>query len=509
MRAAPVSARVPQPAAPTGTRSAWRAAVAACLLGPALAWAQPATGSVLSACRLPGLPNAVQCGVVKRPLDPARPQGVQIDVHYAVVPALARRKQPDPVFLLAGGPGQSAMELAPSVMPLFSRLNNRRDIVFVDQRGTGRSAPLTCADDRDPTLGTQDVDAQLTRLAACRAQLARLPHGDLRFFTTTLAMQDVDAVRRQLGAERINLVGASYGTRAALEMLRQFPATVRRSVMDGVAPPDMQLPTSQALDAQAALAALFTACEQDPACQRAHPALRADWAALLARLPLTLDVADPRTGRTEPVRLDRETLLGLVRGPLYVPAMASALPAALGAAAQGRLESLAGLNAWLSPRQGPGVAMGMHFSVVCAEDLPRAPQAAVAPSAETTAASPTVYERACADWPRGAVPRAFFEIKPAPSPVLLLSGGLDPVTPPRHGARVAQALGAQAVHVVVPNAGHGVMGIGCARDVVHRFIDAEADAAARKVDAGCVARIPRPAFFQPPGAASAVPEGGR
>jgi pimeloyl-ACP methyl ester carboxylesterase len=161
---------------------------------------------------------------------------------------------------------------------------------------------------------------------------------------------------------------------------------------------------------------------------------------------------------------------------------------------------------------GPGVALGMHFSVVCAEDLPRAPQAAAPPPAETTAASPTVYERACADWPRGTVPAAFFEIKPAPSPVLLLSGGLDPVTPPRHGARVAQALGAQAVHVVVPNAGHGVMGIGCARDVVYRFIDAEADAAALKVDAGCVTRIPRPAFFQPPGAASGVPtvpEGGR
>ena len=182
----------------------------------------------LADCRVAGLAHEVRCGSVRRPLDPQQPAGVQIDVAYVVVPALARRKRPDPVFVLAGGPGQSAIAIAPQVMPLLARLNNRRDIVFVDQRGTGRSAPLECDDaSREPLSDQTDPERQLARLAQCRAELERLPHvagpSGLRFYTTTIAMQDLDAVRRALGVERIDLVGASYGTRAALEYLRQFP----------------------------------------------------------------------------------------------------------------------------------------------------------------------------------------------------------------------------------------------------------------------------------------------
>ena len=122
-----------------------RSAFAALLLA---ASACAAGAEALTECRVPGLRNSAMCGVVQRPLDPARPGSVKIDVHYLVVPAMARRKLPDPVFLLAGGPGQSAIGVAPHTLGLFSRLNNRRDIVFVDQRGTGRSAPLDCPDSR-------------------------------------------------------------------------------------------------------------------------------------------------------------------------------------------------------------------------------------------------------------------------------------------------------------------------------------------------------------------------
>src|SRR5580765_2341930 len=179
-------------------------------------------------CRVAGLRNSVKCGVAQRALDPARPDGPKIDVHYVVVPAMARRKLPDPVFLIAGGPGQSAIDLAPQVMPLFGRLNNRRDIVFVDQRGTGRSAPLDCPEARRESLAEQADDAaQIRQALACKAALLNKPYirapADLGLFTTTLAMQDLDAVRRQLGAAQIDLVGVSYGTRAILEYLRQFP----------------------------------------------------------------------------------------------------------------------------------------------------------------------------------------------------------------------------------------------------------------------------------------------
>jgi len=453
-------------------------------------------------CRVPGLRNEAQCGVVKRALDPARPAGPQLDVHYVVVPAMARRKLPDPVFLLAGGPGQSAISLAGSVMPLFQRLNNRRDIVFVDQRGTGRSAPLACDDAPSGSLADEaDPARQFALMAACRDRLARRAPlggvGDLGFFTTTLAMQDLDAVRLQLGAPTINLVGASYGTRAGLEYQRQFPSHVRRSVLDGVAPPDMVLPASFSTDGQHAFDALLAGCEAEPACKAAHPALRSDWTALLASLPREIAVAHPLTGRPERLVLTREMVLGAVRGTLYAPWIAAALPAALQQAGQGRFEGLVGLGGLLGARKSAGLAMGMHFSVICAEDAPRMAQATDAPGADFGRTLGELYQRVCAGWPRGAVPADFYTLPASTTPVLLLSGGLDPITPPRHAERVAKALGAQARAVVVSNAGHGVLGVGCAGELVQRFIDAPHDRAALAVDAACLLAVPRPPAFVP------------
>ncbi len=454
-------------------------------------------------CRIDGLAHEVLCGSVTRPLDPAHPDATRIEVHYVVVPALARRKLPDPVFLLAGGPGQSAISLAASVMPLFARLNNRRDIVFVDQRGTGRSAPLDCEEPRTPSLAeSADTARQLQRLAACRTRLLTLPYvkqpSALGLFTTTLAMQDLDAVRQALGAERIDLVGASYGTRAALEYQRQFPQAVRRSVLDGVAPPDMVLPASAGPDAQAVLDALFAACTAEPACAREWPALHQSWETLLASLPRSVTVADPLTGIDQNVTLTRDLVLGAVRSPLYVPALAAALPAAINAAAQGRFGALAALGSALSARGAPGLFTGMHFSVVCAEDAPRLDRVGEAAARDFGTGLAPLYRQACAEWPRAAVPEAFYRIGTAATPVLLLAGGLDPATPPRHAKRVAEALGTKARLVVVPNGGHGLMGTGCVPDLLFRFLDARDDAAALALDAGCAIAMPRPPAFIPP-----------
>ena len=343
-------------------------AIVAAMMTSHAAHAQP-----LTECRVPGMRNSVQCGVVQRALDPARPDGPKIDIHYVVVPAMARRKLADPVFLIAGGPGQTAIGVGPQTLPLFNRLNNRRDIVFVDQRGTGRSAPLECVDAKRERLSDQsDPDQQFKLLMDCKAALLKLPYikteSDLGFFTTTIAIQDLDAVRAQLGAERIDLVGVSYGTRAVLEYMRQYPTRVRRAVLDAVAPPDMVLPASFSTDGQAAFDAMLRSCEQQSACRTTYPTLRADWAALLASLPKPITAAHPLTGRPERFTLTRDMVLSAVRGALYSPAAAAALPAAISQAAAGRVDSLVGIGALLSSRRGIQLAMGMHFSVVCAED---------------------------------------------------------------------------------------------------------------------------------------------
>ncbi len=449
-------------------------------------------------CRVAGLRHEVQCGQVQRPLDPARPEGVQIDVHYVVVPALARNKRPDPVVMLAGGPGQSAISLAGSVMPLFTRLNNRRDIVFVDQRGTGRSAPLECEDPRHQTVAEQsDPARQLDQLRTCRAQLEKLPYGDLRYYTTHLASQDLEAVRRHLGAPQLNLVGASYGTRAGLDYLRQFPQAVRRVLLDGVAPPDMVLPASFSTDGQAAFDAVIAACEADAVCRRHQPGLRTTWSGWLQRLPHSVTVQHPLSGQPETFMLTREMVLSAVRGALYAPVLAQALPLAIQEAAKGRVQPLLTLSTGLSLRKSNALATGMHFSVVCAEDMPRLAQSTDRPGADFGDEGVQLYRKVCAEWPRGPVPAAFYTLPQSPAPVLLLSGGIDPATPPRHGERVAQALGPKARHAVVPNAGHGVMGQGCMPDVMQRYVDAEDDAAALAVDLRCVQNMPRPPFFRP------------
>ena len=476
----------------------WRAAFVAALALLVATGAQAAT-LPLHSCRLVGLAHDAQCGVLERPLDPARPQGVRIGLHVVVIPALARQKLPDPIFFFAGGPGQSAIGLAGTIERLTSRLGARRDLVLIDQRGTGHSAPLHCdvPTAEESLARALDRARALAALDACRVSLQKLPWGDLRFYTTTLAMADADAVRAALGAEQIDLIGISYGTRAALEYLRAYPAHVRRMVIDGVAPPDMVLPESDDVDAEAALAALFRDCAADNGCAKAHPALARTWQGLLASMPRTVDFTGPVSGEARRVTMTRVALQGLVRPGLYSPSLGALLPYAIEQAAVGRYDPLMALAAG-----DVDIAEGEHFSVVCAEDAPRMGSAGGAGSDQGAQA---MYRAACANWPRGEVPPAFYTIPRSAVPVLLLSGGLDPVTPPRHAERAAKALGPNARSVVVANNGHNVTAIACMRDAVFHFVDAATDAEAQAVDMGCAAKVPRPLAFEPPVPARARP----
>ncbi len=479
------------------------AAIACAVLSCALP--ARAAAPAFEPCWLESLAHQARCARIARPLDPAKPEGTQIEIHFAVVPALAREPAADPVFFFVGGPGQSAIELGGALASRFARLANRRDLVFVDQRGTGRSAPLRCPDDDESAAWQPLLDRaqRMARIAACRDALQRLPQGDLRQYTTAIAVADIDAVRAALGAERIDVVGFSYGTRVAFEYQRQFPQRLRRVVLDGVVPPDLVLPVSAAADAQAALDAVFDACARERRCALLHPALPTQWHALLEALPRQVRLTQPLSGRDQQIVMTRDMLFDLVRAPLYLPALAAALPQAIADAAAGRWDPLVGLSAALG--SGGGTASGMHFSVVCTEDLPRidAAPSALGSGGDFGASFVGLYREVCAHWPRGEVPAGFDRLTPAPAPMLLLSGGADPVTPPAHAARAAAALGPKARHLVVPQAGHGVLALGCVRDAAIRFIIATHDADALAVDLGCAAAVPRPSAFVPPGPGAA------
>jgi len=497
-----------------------RAGLVAGLVVAALGMVQPAAAAeptmALKPCRLKGVEHEAQCGVLRRPLDPTRADGPQIDIHVAVLPAIARNKKPDPVMFFAGGPGQSAIGLAGAVSRVLTRFLNRRDVILVDQRGTGLSAPLNCEPEPPTRSLSESINQgrQASVLQACRDSLQKLPYGDLRQFTTTIAMADADAVRRALGVDKVNVMGGSYGTRAVLEYMRQFPGSVRRAILDGVAPPDMALPGSFSPDAQRAFDALLASCEgsqADSTCRQRYPNLRTQWAAVLTAMPREVVVPHPVTGRDERFTLTRDMLVGLVRLPLYAPSLASALPYAINEAAAGRYGAIVGLATSMGGNsRGIDLAMGMHFSVVCAEDMPRVGKNGDKPGPDFGESALAQYKEACAAWPKGSVPAAFYTIPAAPAGTLVMSGGDDPVTPPRHGERVTQALGAKARHVVVPHAGHGTMALGCMRDVMYRFVDTESESEALNAvqkEAECATSMPRPlAFALPlPPAASAPP----
>ena len=463
---------------------------------PLAAAAQP--GPSLEACRLKDIARELRCGHVEVPENPDAAGGRRITIRFAVQPAVARDKMPDPLFVFAGGPGQSAMRVAGSLQPLLAPLNARRDIVFIDQRGTGRSNPLACRPPGHaaPLAESLDSEAQIAQLLDCLRRLRRA--SDLAQYATWIAVRDVEAVRAALGYARINLWGASYGTRAALEYLRQFPDRVRAAVLDGMAPASMQLPASFAVDGEQALAGLIAGCDASADCRARYPGLAASIERLLreADQGVHVRVPHPLSGELQDGRFDRATLANLLRAPLYAPTLAAVLPYALAQAAAGEYAPLVALSTAVSGSVAEDFAEGMHFAVICAEDMPRVDAAAAAAAAATRFGNGVLdmYRRVCREVPVRPPAAGFYETPPATAPVLLLSGGVDPATPPRHAQAVAEAL-PNSRHLVAPALGHGVSMQGCAPELVRRFIrQANFDA----IDGGCLEKLPAPRFFQPP-----------
>lgn len=444
-------------------------------------------------CRISSFPQEVRCGQIQRALDPAKPDGKKIDVHYVVLPSKDRNKLPDAVFLLAGGPGQSAVEAAGFGEAVLGKLNRRRDLVFVDQRGTGKSAPLRCTE-LETSEKILDKEGALKLTQACMQSLQKLPHGDLQFYSTSIAVQDLEAIRVAQNYSAINLVGASYGTRVGLEYLRQFPQSVRRLVIDGVVPPDLNLLAS---DAKPALEGVFADCLKNSRCNAAYPDLAGSWKRLLNNTPRQFTFTNSRAVSTISTKIQSDDLIGMVFKALYSPTMTAALPYAITQAEKGRLDPLLSLSGSFNQAGPGGLTMGMHYSVWCSEAYAK-PRTASANADEFTVRMAETYDKVCANWPRANIPQEFFTTPVSKSPVLLLSGGIDPVTPTRNGDQIAKALGNKARHISVENAGHGLLTHGCIREVLDKFLAAKTDDDALKVDATCVRQIPRPLVWLPP-----------
>lgn len=455
----------------------------------------------LTPCWLPGVDGQARCGTLEVFEDREAKAGRKIKLRVAVVPALAASPEPDPVVILAGGPGQGAVGVARAILPVADRLRRSRDLVFVDQRGTGDSNPLPCelaAEDGPLADQLKDpIDEQ--RIKGCLAKL----DADPRKYTTPIAMDDLDDVRDALGYTQLNLWGTSYGTRAALVYLRQHPDRVRSVILDGVAPLSLYLPLSMPRDAQRAMDLLFAHCAADAACARAYPDLKARFTAFLADLkkaPISAKVAHPRTGKIEDVTVDYDAFVGALRGLLYMPEITSLVPFIVDRAMRGDLGPFVAAGAGLTGGLESSMSIGMFFSVICAEDAPFFDDAAIERESAGTfvgAGPGRSMMRACKWWPRGDLPKGYRDPVASDKPVLLLSGELDPVTPPSWAADAKKTL-PNSISLDVDGVGHNTTGVGCVRKLMADFIKAgprfrEIDLSG--LDAGCAHALKRPAFF--------------
>ena len=460
--------------------------------------APPAGLGRLHPCSSVEGPTDASCGKLQVYENRDSRTGRRISLNIVALPSLAPAPEPDPLFFLAGGPGQAAAQMAAEVREIFRPVLRYRDIVLVDQRGTGKSNPLECrAESNSLDELTESEGQALGRLKKCLAGY----DADVRLYTTTLAMDDLDDVRSFLGYERINLYGGSYGTRAALVYVRQHGDRVRSMILDGVAPTDMRIPLFAARDAQRALDKLLTDCDADSACRSAQPGLAIRVRALLRRLtqsPARVEIMHPRTGVRESVTIEARVFASILFSALYSPLTASLVPALIGRAEQNDFQSLLAL-AYASESDG-NMSVGMQLSVLCSEDATRLTEEDV-----TRESAGTVFGlhllrgqmQACAMWPRGKVDPAFFSPVISDVPALILSGDLDPVTPPGWGQAVAQHLG-NARHITVPATGHGVVGTPCGQELIRHFIET---GSAEDLDVGCVSRVRRPPFFLTPSGA--------
>jgi pimeloyl-ACP methyl ester carboxylesterase len=436
-------------------------------------------------CHMPGVEEALRCFTVPVALE--RPGGTTLPLHVTVAPAFREAARADPLFILAGGPGEAGSDVLPLLSTAFRRVRATRDIVLIDQRGTGLSGRLDCPSRPEhETMAEAQLDQEM--LDCIAAAKKRQP---LSAYTTANAARDIEQVRLALGYGKINVWGGSYGTRLGQAYARAYPASVRSLVLDGVAAPEQVIPAG-GRDSQTALDNLFAACARDAACKEAYPNLRAEFTALSARVDkgdVVIAMDDPRTAIPGKVEMSSARYEGAIHSILYSAADTRRLPFLLHNAFLGRWEPFVARRNLANDFSADGsAAMVLHLAVVCAEDVPRMTPALLASDAGVL--TRRLAQRIPAICKAVDVPPvAWKEPTTIAAPALLFSGAMDPVTPPHRAVSAAKWM-THARHIVVANAGHGVSQLGCTPRLLRTFLD-NPD---QPLDAKCLDEIPAPSF---------------
>jgi pimeloyl-ACP methyl ester carboxylesterase len=418
--------------------------------------------------------------------------GRKIALNIMVLSALSEKPAPDPWFAIAGGPGQSSVEAYP-LTGYTTKIRQQRDVVLVDQRGTGKSNPLPC-ELRDPKVAQEMVGESIVpeKVRACRAELEK--SADLTLYTTSIAADDLDDVRQAMGYNQINIFGGSYGTRAALVYLRMHGDHVRTIALEGVAPPEYRIPLAFPKTTQHSIDQLIARCAADAACNKDFPGLKQEFQAVVDKLeksPAHFDVNNPFGGK-QSVTLTRGMFVAALRPLLYIPQLVSEFPDMIHRAYQDDWSIYGSAVLFVRNAIDKQIDRGMSLSVICAEDIPGTTEAMIRRDTTGTYLGDSqvrAYQNACNEWVRGAIPKDFHAPIRSAVPALLISGALDPATPPEASAQAANDLSNSRV-VVVKEGTHGT-GSPCIDGLVSDFVTQGSAAA---LDASCADQIHLPPF---------------
>lgn len=446
----------------------------------------------------------VQCGTVTVPEDHARPEGPLIRLAVAIIHSLSAEPAPDPALFVHGGPGGGALESLSFVLEALGPLLVSRDLVLLDQRGTGYSEPALACPEIDATVTDPLVAFRLVEpLVACRDRLTALGI-DLNAYNSAQNAADIARVRQALGYEVWNLYGVSYGARVVLTVLRDEPQGVRSVILDAITPVEADLLLEDPVYAQAALRRLFAACQDDLVCRTVYPNLEQVYDEVtrdLAANPILLEIVNAQTGESRTAILDGVLFNGYVIGALAMP-QASGVPGLIYEVRAGNYESIVAAlkSEWEAQEREPEPrpVIGLQMAVLCNEEAPFASPEALAemlaaypPDLHLLAAFDELLYTACQAWGIGpADPLEDTAVK-SDVPALVLAGEYDAARTPADARRAVEAL-SNSTMVEFPGAGHSVVLAGeCPQLVMADFLDDPGSLP----DTSCVAEMDTPQSY--------------
>ena len=393
-----------------------------------------------------------------------------INLNIAIIRSQSSKKKSDPVIMLAGGPGQAAIEAYPRAATAFKNILKHRDVVLVDQRGTGGSNKISC-DFNQETRDRIEQDQSLIpdEFKKCVAKL----DADTRYYTTQESIKDLEQVRKALNIEKWNLIGVSYGTRKASTYIKMFPESIRSVILDSVVPHQEPLAQNHEKNLVNALRKQFEQCEKQPACHDAFGDVEQQMWELIDRVDQekpTIKLQNFSTGKYEEITMTKEYLTLAIRMLAYSPQTMRILPLLIAKANHGQLETIAAQAKMIESMMGDSLS-NVELSILCAEDLPFYDKEYIVNDNNLFGKDLLeVVKKNCEVWPHIVVDASFKDPVVSDLPVLLLSGELDPVTPPKFAETAMQTL-SNSQHLVAKGQGHNIFHLGCMPDIIAEFID--------------------------------------